>query len=154
MMGFAYLPMISISSSSRTTFSPQPLSHATMTEPMSSTPRTVPSVPTGGAFLLVKIAIFSQKEKHPKGCFSFWRRRDSNVPRRPRRGLHRPVQTLVDTIVCADSRKAQTPESLHFRQKHGFCDGIAVLRFLCYDDRAVEAEGLSALPDDDRQTKR
>ena len=31
-----------------------------------------------------------------------------------------------------------------------YFDRIAVLFFLCYDDRAAEAEGLSALLDDDR----
>ena len=34
-------------------------------------------------------------------------------------------------------------------EKHGNSDRIAVLCFLCYDDRAGKAEGLSALLDDD-----
>ena len=36
-----------------------------------------------------------------------------------------------------------------YQKKHGNFDRIAVLYFLCYDDRAVKAEGLSALFDDD-----
>ena len=34
------------------------------------------------------------------------------MDRRPRRGLHRPVQKLVDTLICAVSRKAQMQPNL------------------------------------------
>ena len=36
-----------------------------------------------------------------------------------------------------------------FSKKNGNFDRIAYLFFLCYDERKDEAEGLSALPDDD-----
>jgi hypothetical protein len=39
-------------------------------------------------------------------------------------------------------------------EKRGNHDRIAVLCVLCYDGRAVQAEGLSALPEKDRQTRR
>ena len=75
----------------------------------------------------VRIPSSPPKQRHPKRgafCFARLEKRDSNHVRKPRRGLHEPVQTLANSFICATSRGANACESLLLRQKKTTPSGV------------------------------